>query len=77
MIFEMRLKGKIPIVRNDNNIRCTRECDSNPVGIFYAVEGCICSTNKLQALCYQHYFKAEQNGVDLEPILYFNDSCEI
>jgi hypothetical protein len=39
-------------------LRCRFGCD-NPIGIFYLPEGCACWDDPVQALCLQHYSKAE------------------
>lgn len=45
----------------DEQIRCRFGCD-DPVGIYHVPEGCICWRDPVQALCAQHFYKAESDG---------------
>jgi hypothetical protein len=42
-------------------LRCRFGCDA-PVGIFHVPAGCICWRDPVQALCMQHFVKAESTG---------------
>lgn len=42
-------------------LKCRFGC-KNPVGIYHVPEGCICWADPIQALCMQHFIKAESEG---------------
>jgi hypothetical protein len=42
-------------------LKCRFGCD-NPIGIFHIPEGCVCWRDPVQALCMQHFVKAESTG---------------
>lgn len=48
-------------IENKDKIKCRFGC-SDPVGIYYVPEGCICWRDPVQALCPQHFYKAESEG---------------
>lgn len=43
-------------------IRCKR-CDAFAAGIFWMPEGCVCSPDRLQALCLQHASKTRDTSI--------------
>lgn len=49
-------------------LKCLHGCKDAIIGMFYFEEGCICFSDKIQALCLHHYKKIEQNYYD-KPIV--------
>lgn len=44
------------------NLKCSRGCKTEAVGVYYLNKGCYCDSSKIQWLCAQHLVQLEPLG---------------